>query len=180
MANVIINLMNVLDWERIMKGINKRFAKLKLISKVTQFDTDGDSTITGKAKNTAKPSVESETTSLTTECTIADKGGEIEIEYSESEITGMDGSVTKIVFDKSNPYLLSILREGSVSTALVFEEGKRHLCVYQTPYFPIELCITTLSLENTLSYEGGRMNAEYLVEMNGILAEKTNITVTVF
>ncbi len=163
-----------------MKGINKRFAKLKLVSKVTQFDTDGDSTITGKSKNVAmKVDPECETTSLTTECTVADKGGKIEIEYNESEITGMDGSVTKVVFDKSNPALVSILREGSVSTALVFEEGKRHLCVYQTPYFPIELCITTLSLENTLSYDGGRMNAEYLVEMNGILAEKTDITITV-
>lgn len=164
-----------------MKGINKRFAKLKLISKVTQFDTDGDSTITGKEKSSApKVSGESETTSLTTECTVADKGGKIEIEYSESEITGMSGSVTKVIFDKSSPSLVTILREGSVSTALVFEEGKRHLCVYQTPYFPIELCITTLSLENTLTYNGGRMNAEYLVEMNGILAEKTNITITVY
>lgn len=162
-----------------MKGINKRFAKLKLVSKVTHFDTDGDGKITGKSV-AMKVDPECETTTLTTECTVADKGGKIEIEYKESEITGMEGSVTKVVFDKSNASLVSILREGAVSTALVFEEGKRNLCIYQTPYFPIELCINTLSLENTLTYEGGRMCAEYLVEMNGILAEKTNITITVF
>ena len=81
-------------------------------------------------------------------------------------------------FDKKTPGLVSILREGAVSTALVFEEGRRHLCVYETPYFPIELCVNTLSLENTLTYNGGFIRAEYLVEMNGILAEKTIITIS--
>ena len=91
----------------------------------------------------------------------------------------MAGAKTKVVTDMANPDLVSILREGSVSTALVFEAGKRHHCVYETPYFPIELCVNTLSLENKLTYEGGYFTAEYLVEMNGMLAEKTHITVTI-
>ena len=163
-----------------MKGIKKRFAKLTLVSKVLQYEESGDSTITGKEGDVAMAlDGEAECTTLTTDCTIADKGGKIEIEYAESEITGMEGATTKVVFDKKEPSLVSILRAGSVSTALVFEEGKRHLCVYETPYFPIEMCISTLTLENSLTYEGGKMRAEYFVEMNGILAEKTQITLTV-
>ena len=163
-----------------MKGIKKRFAKLKLVSKVLQFEDNGDSTITGADGDVAMAvDSEADCTTLTTECTIADKGGKIEIEYNESEITGMEGATTKVVFDKKEPTLVSILREGSVSTALVFEEGKRHLCMYETPYFPIEMCINTITLENSLTFEGGKMVAEYLVEMNGILAEKTHITLTV-
>lgn len=163
-----------------MKGIKKRFAKLKMISKVLQFEENSESTITGKEGDVAMAiDGEADCTTLTTDCTIADKGGKIEIEYAESEITGMEGATTKVVFDKKDPGLVSILREGSVSTALVFEEGKRHLCMYETPYFPIEMCINTITLENHLSYEGGKMVAEYLVEMNGILAEKTHITLTI-
>lgn len=163
-----------------MKGIQKRFAKLKLVSKVLQFEENSDNTITGKEGDVAMAvDGEVDCTTLTTDCTIANKGGKIEIEYTESEITGMEGATTKIVFDKKEPSLVSILRAGSVSTALVFEEGKRHLCMYETPYFPIEMCINTLTLENGLSYEGGKMVAEYLVEMNGILAEKTHITLTI-
>lgn len=163
-----------------MKGIKKRFAKLTMISKVLQFEDSDRSTFTDADGDIAAAfDGDVDCTTLTTECTIADKGGKIEIEYGESEITGMEGATTRVVFDKKEPTLVSILREGSVSTALVFEESKRHHCVYQTPYFPIEMCINTITLENGLSYEGGRLVAEYLVEMNGILAEKTQITLTV-
>ena len=86
---------------------------------------------------------------------------------------------TKVFFSKNDPGLVSILREGAVSTALVFEEGRRHLCTYETPYFPIELCVNTLSLKNTLNYNGGSMTAEYLIEMNGVLAERTIITISI-
>lgn len=158
-----------------MKSIKKRFAKARIISKVIQFEEKKN---TG-AGNCVFDESNGETTTLTTECTVADKGSKIEIEYEESEITGMEGSKTKVCFDKDNPSLVSILREGAVSTALVFEEGRRHLCVYQTPYFPIELCVSTLSLQNTLNYDGGSMKAEYLVEMNGVLAEKTIINISI-
>lgn len=158
-----------------MKSIKKRFAKAKIISKVTQFEEKGNATF-----NDAESEVgESDTTTLTTDCTIADKGSRIEIEYEESAITGMEGSRTKVFFDKNDRGLVSILREGAVSTALVFEEGRRHLCVYETPFFPIELCVNTISLKNSLEYDGGTFTAEYLVEMNGILAEKTHITITI-
>ena len=158
-----------------MKSIKKRFAKAKIISRVTQFEEEGGASFTDKESADGN----TENTTLTTDCTIADKVGRIEIEYEESEITGMEGSKTKVIVDKANPGLVSILREGAVSTALVFEEGKRHHCVYETPYFPIELCVNTLSLENKLTYEGGYFTAEYLVEMNGMLAEKTHITITI-
>lgn len=158
-----------------MRSIKKRFAKARIISKVIQFEENGGSSFNDE--DLGKDS--GETTTLTTDCTVADKGSRIEIEYEESEITGMAGSKTKVFFDKQCPTLVSILREGAVSTALVFEEGRRHHCVYETPYFPIELCVNTLSLENSLNYNGGSMHAEYTIEMNGVLAEKTIITISI-
>ena len=130
-----------------MRSIKKRFAKAKIVSKVTQFEEKSGSSFNDSEGEAG----EVDTTTLTTDCTIADKGSRLEIEYEESEITGMAGSRTKVFFDKENPGLVSILREGAVSTALVFEESRRHHCVYETTFFPIELCVNTLVLDNSLS-----------------------------
>ena len=46
--------------------------------------------------------------------------------YDETEATGMDGSTTSLTYLLDRPELVTMLREGAVSTALVFEEGKRH------------------------------------------------------
>ena len=154
-----------------MKSIKKRFAKIRIVSKMVQYSDETDAT---------DPLAEEDITEESTDCTVADKGGKIEIEYEESEITGMDGSTTKLFFDTHEPGLVSLLREGSVSSAFVFEAGRRHLCVYNTPYFPIELCVDTKEMQNTLTYDGGSFHAVYLVEMNGVLAERAEVSITLF
>ena len=63
------------------------------------------------------------------------------IAYDESELTGMEGSSTQVRFERNAPELVTMMRSGNVSTILVFEEGKRHICTYQTPYMPFEICV---------------------------------------
>ena len=77
-----------------------------------------------------------------------------ELVYHESELTGMEGSVTKIGFDLSCPDLVTMLRGGSVSTALVFEPKKRHVCVYNTPFSSFEVFVQTLEVRNELLTKG--------------------------
>ena len=156
-----------------------RNGKLKIISHVLQYEQDGEGS-RGKAdpRRDRKNKPEAENIILTTDCTVKVEGDRMEIEYVESELTGMEGATTRICFDLSAPRLVSLLRQGSVSTALVFEEGKRHHCMYETPYFPIELCVDTQALDNTLSFAGGRLYAAYDIEMNGIVAEKAKISIT--
>ena len=158
-----------------MKSIKKRFAKIRIVSKMVQYSDETDAT-----DPLAEEDITEESSTLTTDCTVAEKGGKIEIEYAESEITGMDGSTTKLFFDTREPGLVSLLREWSVSSAFVFEAGRRHLCVYNTPYFPIELCVDTKEMQNTLTYDGGSFHAVYLVEMNGVLAERAEVSITLF
>ena len=54
-----------------MKSIKKRFAKVKIVSRVTQFEENGGATFTDKEALDTN----TECTTLTTDCTIADKGG---------------------------------------------------------------------------------------------------------
>lgn len=106
-------------------------------------------------------------------------GKNIEIVYEESEITGMEGSSTSLHFSADDPGLVSMIRSGNVSTSLVFEQGKRHHCVYNTPIMPFEICVRTHKVRNTL-LENGRLELDYMIEIRGANAERTNFTLEIF
>ena len=101
------------------------------------------------------------------------------IAYDESELTGMEGSSTQVRFERSNPGLVSMLRNGTVNTILVFEKGKRHICTYQTMYMPFEICVFTKEVRNTL-LENGKIELDYIVEIRGAQAERTQFTIEIF
>ena len=98
--------------------------------------------------------------------------GRIEISYDETEVTGMEGSSTAVSFLESETGVVSMIREGTVSTVLVFESGKRNHCVYNTPYMPFEVCVHTLKVENRLMEEG-YLDLDYVIEIRGAQAERT-------
>lgn len=105
-------------------------------------------------------------------------GDRCEISYDESDVTGMEGSVTAISFDTSDSGVVTMSRTGSVSTALVFENGKRHHCVYNTPYMPFEVCVKTLSVNNLIG-EDGHLELDYIVEIRGAKAERTKFSMKI-
>ena len=105
-------------------------------------------------------------------------GHRVELVYAESELTGMQGSVTAIGFEPSNPDLVSMVRTGPVRTAMTFEEGKRHICLYNTPFSEFEVCVRTLKVNNRL-LEENKLELDYLIEIHGAQAEHCKMTVTV-
>ena len=110
---------------------------------------------------------------------LTEKDGRIELSYEESELTGMEGSTTAVSFKADNPSLITMVREGSVSTALVFEQGKRHRCAYNTPYMPFELCVHTLKVDNRLMSDKTAF-IDYIIEIRGAKAEHTKLEITYF
>ena len=104
-----------------------------------------------------------------------DDGERISISYDESEATGMAGSITTVTFLKNDPSVVSMMREGLVSTTLVFEEGKRYHCMYKTPFMPFEVCIRTLKVENSMIL-CGTLTLDYIVEIRGAKAERTRFS----
>ena len=98
-----------------------------------------------------------------------------ELVYHESELTGMEGSVTKIGFDLDTPELVTMLRGGSVSTALVFEPHQRHICIYNTPFSSFEVCVHTLEVKNDI-LESGNLYLDYLIEIHGARTERCRMT----
>ena len=101
----------------------------------------------------------------------------VELVYEESELSGMEGSVTSIGFDRAAPGMISMMRSGVVSTALVFEENKRHICVYQTPFSEFEVCTIARRVENRLLTDGV-IELDYLIEIHGAQAERCHMVIS--
>lgn len=141
-------------------------------------DTDDTYNTDGIAVDSADEENSSDLLELTTEGYLRIDENRVEIIYSESELTGMEGANTNISFDRNNPTLITMLRGGSVTTAMVFEAGVRHICVYETPIMPFELCVHTLKVENQL-LENGMLYLDYLVEFKGAQAERTKFTLSI-
>ena len=106
------------------------------------------------------------------------RDGRMEISYEETEATGMAGSVTAISFREDEAGVVSMIREGAVSTVLVFEEGCRHHCLYQTPFMPFEVCVHTLKVDNRLLCDG-HLSLDYIIEIRGARAERTKFEMDV-
>lgn len=94
-----------------------------------------------------------------------------ELMWEESELTGMEGATSKIGFAHRYPELISMLRSGSVDTALVFEPRRRHVCVYNTPFSAFEVCVQGIAVENTL-LKNGKLHLDYLIEIRGNRTER--------
>ena len=124
-------------------------------------------------------SAEDDAMEINTDAILSTEDGRVEFSYDESEITGMEGSKTSLSYAMNNPSLVSMIRTGTVSTSLVFEQGKRHHCVYKTPYMPFEVCVHTLKVDNKLATEK-TLYIDYIIEIRGAKAERTKLSMTYF
>lgn len=102
---------------------------------------------------------------------ITTRGSTFSIKYEE-ESEGMGGVYTELSFDMAKPKELSIARSGALQSCMYFEEGKRHICVYDTGIMPFEICIFSRTVDNQLM-SNGTLSLVYLVEIKGACAQKT-------
>ena len=124
--------------------------------------------------------IDPDTVELTSEgrMTIRDDG-EIILAYDETELTGMEGTTTELIFMQNEPTLVTLRRTGTVRCALVMEEHKQHSGVYETPVMPLDLTVTTHSLINTITEDGGYMEAYYSLRFGTVTTTRTRLKVEV-
>ena len=108
--------------------------------------------------------IEPEETELMTEgVMLSGDGGTIVLEYQETELTGMEGTTTRITVQGDTVVLT---REGSVTSQMVFQRGKRNSSVYETPWGSMLVDISTASLKYRLDDRGGVMEIKYTVAVD--------------
>ena len=119
-----------------------------------------------------------EISEMTVEGKLKESLGRVELKYTETELSGMGGSLAAITFSADEPSLVTLMRSGMVNTALVFEEGKRNICAYNTPFMPFEVCVHAFKIKNKLLTDG-TLYIDYAVEIRGADAERCKLTVSV-
>lgn len=157
---------------------NNMLKKVRIAIKTTQQEIGG--TLFEKQPATRKLQEidhAPQTLELMMEGSYHDDGTRISISYREGEHTGMKNARTTISFQKNDPTLVTMTRDGEVRTALCFEEGRRHLSVYQTPYMPFEVAVKTKRVQNRIA-ENGTLHLDYTVELKGANAEHTDFSLT--
>lgn len=121
--------------------------------------------------------VDSDTMELITDATMEfDADGRCTIAYDETELSGMAGTRTVLTFLESERSLLSVIREGTLNSTIILEEGKYHTGLYDTPVMPLEMTTRTHRLENTVTPDGGSIRANYSLRIGGVTA--THIIMT--
>ena len=98
-----------------------------------------------------------------------DKAG-YTLSYQESEITGLEGTLTTIQVEGEQ---VTLMRMGEFNSQMVFQEGRRHLSMYNTPYGAMSVGVNTRHLLADLSDKGGDIEIDYAIEIDHAIAGRS-------
>ena len=107
---------------------------------------------------------------------LARDGAGYRLSYQESELTGLEGTVTTIQVE---PERITMMRVGQVNTQMVFQEGRRHLAMYNTPYGAMAVGINTRNMYAELDEKGGRIEIDYNLEIDHAVAGRNIFRISV-
>lgn len=105
-----------------------------------------------------------EVTELTTPgvMTIAESG-EIALTYQETELTGMEGTTTRFSICDDTVVLG---RTGGVNSQIVFQRGRRHSSLYETPWGMMLVDVSTTGLAYRLGSHGGILEIKFNIAVD--------------
>ena len=108
--------------------------------------------------------MEPDTTELMTEgvMTIADDGA-ISLTYEETELTGMEGTTTRFLVRDDT---VELTRTGGVNSQIVFQRGKSHSSLYETPWGMMLVDVVTIGLAHRLDSHGGLMEIQFNIAVD--------------
>lgn len=124
-----------------------------------------------------------------------------EIEYmTEGSVISMDKEDIFIRYGSDDsPMCVHIRKDGTVTltgeesdySEIIFEKGKRNYISLPVSLFrddnepipedlqsPLNLCVSTDEITNNMTEKGGSLTVSYSIEVNGIVAEVTDFTIT--
>lgn len=98
------------------------------------------------------------------------------IAYKEYDTENPKVSFTSVL--KVEPGKVTLMRSGS-ATRLILEEGRRHICLYDTGYGTLSVGVFTSQLSSSLGDQGGRVDVKYTLDIDSNLSSSNEITVEV-
>ena len=98
------------------------------------------------------------------------------ISYFETEVTGMEGTRTSVVV---TPEKVVVDRDGTVTSRMVFEPGKKHAFLYDTPVGSATMHMNTRNLRQRFNEHGGQVEIDYVLDMEHAFASRNRFRLTV-
>ncbi len=109
-----------------------------------------------------------ESIELITEGRLAgDLGSGYTLSYYGSHLTGLEGTLTTFQIENGR---ITLLREGEVNSQMVFEEGRKHLSLYETPHGALTVGVNTHKAYAAMGDTGGDIELDYAIEINHAVA----------
>ena len=113
---------------------------------------------------------------LRTTGTYTERGGARFIAYKEYDEENPRIAHTAVL--KVEPGKVTMMRAGS-ATRLILEEGRRHLCVYDTGFGTLSVGVFTSKLSSSLSRSGGKLKVQYTLDIDSNLSSCNELEVRV-
>lgn len=120
---------------------------------------------------------EPDVTELMTEgtMTIAEDGAVV-LAYEETELTGMEGTVTRFTIRGDR---VELERSGTVASAMIFQKNRPHSSLYDTPWGSMLVDVTATSLSHRLNSRGGILELTYTVAVDHRLVGQSRVKIRV-
>ena len=95
------------------------------------------------------------------------EGESYTLSYQESELTGLEGTMTTIQVEGEQ---VTLMRVGEFNAQMVFQEGRRHMSMYNTPYGTMSIGVNTRHLTAQVGESGGDIEIDYAIEIDHTVA----------
>ena len=120
--------------------------------------------------------VDPDATELMTAGTLERTEAGLRLTYQETALTGMEGTTT--TFEISGPQV-TLRRTGSVNSQMVFEEGRQHTSLYETPFGELSVDIQTSALRHNLTERGGLLEIKYSIAVEHTVTGRNSFKIRV-
>ena len=120
--------------------------------------------------------VDPDATELMTEGVLERTAGGLRLTYQETALTGMEGTTT--TFEVSGSQVI-LTRTGSVNSQMVFEEGRQHTSLYETPFGELSVDIQTSALRHNLTERGGLLEIKYSIAVEHTVTGRNSFKIRV-
>ena len=117
-----------------------------------------------------------DTLELVTAGRLEREGNSYTLSYQESELTGLEGTLTTLQVE---PERVTLMRVGEFNSQMVFQEGRRHMSMYSTPYGAMAIGVNTRRLLAALTDQGGDIEIDYAIEIDHSVAGRNSFQISV-
>lgn len=115
-------------------------------------------------------------TELMTEGTLRTTPEGFLLSYEESALTGMEGTTTTFELRGDQVWLT---RTGTVNSQMIFEEGRRHTSLYETPMGDMTIDVLTSRLRHHMTERGGLLEICYSISLEHAVTGKSSFKIRV-